>query len=881
MVPLRSCRAAHFPSGDKRSIAAVDPLCPRCLLAERARFCTRLPSEGLMASLQELFEQAVHLSVEAQASLLDQLGAEDALLRTSLERLLNADRKLANAVAKRAATDVGALAMALNGTSLRPGDFVGPYRLLVPIGQGGMGVVFRAERADGSFAQQVAIKIVRREFLDPESLARFESERQVLATLQHPLIASLLTAGELPDGTPFFVMEYVDGQPIDLFCRQRQLSLHERVALLRMVCQAVAAAHRHLIVHRDLKPGNVLVNSAGLPKLLDFGIAKSLKSGADALWTDHTQTANRIFSPRYAAPEQILGQPVSVACDLYSLGVLAFELLADRSPFDIDQASFSAFERQVLETPAPKPSRHLQPTDEAGRKRQQLLQGDLDGIVLKCLRKAPTDRYASVAQLDEDLARWQQGLDVRASGDHLGYRLRVWARRHPVALGVATVTTVGLIVASAILWGQNLTLRAERQRANQALSLFEQAFAGADPMGVNGDQVTARRILDAAREPLTALEASEPRLFASTAGMLGRVDLSLGRPAEAVEMLSRSLQAQALLGAEPASLRDHQLLLVRALINADQLDRAQAVLDQIRTEFDEPSPAWSAMQGRLLAMDGKAAEGAAMIEAGLQAFGDHGPDDEFVTNARYALADAQGQLGDHQASLMTYDQILAWQATLYGASHPQVLRTRLRRVVALRRAVRLEESLQEAKAVSEQVVENFGSESAEASFAYNTLARAFDALGRKAEALQFYRQALVAAEHSQGRDHANTVRIQFNLAYTLALNGHDDLEAERNFREVMQSSVQRKGADSEITTYYRLQFGQFLSARGRSIDAIRLMTEPGFEQGLGNSTPENVTDYERTLSTLVGALGCGDASRYDAEALCEPARQWLQKQQNQ
>jgi serine/threonine-protein kinase len=310
---------------------------------------------------------------------------------------------------------------------LREGERLGPWRVLGEIGRGGMSVVYLAERADDAFHQRVALKVLDRAPRDREARARFEQERQILASLDHPNIARLLDGGVDGRGLPYIVMELVEGRPIDQYCGQycgqycaqdgngRQLSVDERLALFQVVARTVAHAHRRLVVHRDLKPSNILVTAAGEVKLLDFGIAKLLDPGAAGPWAaPPTRTALRVLTPEYAAPEQVRGEPVTTASDVYQLGLILYEILTGRRAHGLTGDSLTEMERVVCVAEPPRPSRTV--TASALRRR---LAGDLDAIVRMALRKEPDRRYASPADLAADLDRHRTGLPVTAREDGL------------------------------------------------------------------------------------------------------------------------------------------------------------------------------------------------------------------------------------------------------------------------------------------------------------------------------------------------------------------------------------------------------------------------------------------------------------------------------
>lgn len=352
------------------------------------------------------------------------------------------------------------------------GRRIGPYEVLEEVGHGGMGTVYRAVRGDDDFQVQVAIKVISRGADESLLLDRFRGERQILAKLEHPNIARFLDGGATEDGLLYFVMEYVDGKPLTQYCDSKNLPVSERIQLLSKVCDAVAYAHRNLIVHRDLKPDNILVTHDGVPKLLDFGIARILESSAAGDTTDQTVTLVRMVTPAYASPEQIRGEPVGVASDIYALGVLLYELLTGRRPYRLE-AVWGESVRIICEQEPTRAS--VAVADDNGNDTEQIsrcrnttaeglrkrLSGDLDNILAVALRKDPSHRYRSVDQLQQDLENHLKGRPVMARGDSLLYRTRKFIGRHRLPVAAAVVAAVTLCVAGVF------TVRESRRLARR------------------------------------------------------------------------------------------------------------------------------------------------------------------------------------------------------------------------------------------------------------------------------------------------------------------------------------------------------------------------------------------------------------------------------
>ncbi len=394
-----------------------------------------------------------HLSFLATAC------AGDETLRAEVESLLGAHARAgdfleASGLAATGAATAVALAAEQAALPSAVGRRIGPYRVLGELGRGGMGVVYLAERADAAFEKQVAIKVVRGGFAAEPLMHRFREERRILATLDHPNIARLLDAGTTEDGLPYFVMEHVDGIPLDVYC-QKLPSLRPRLVLFHQVCAGVQYAHQRLVIHRDLKSRNILVTADGAPKLLDFGIARLLEPGPEP--DEQTRTGLRALTLEAASPEQVRGELLTVTSDVYSLGVLLYRLLTGQGPYGASRRSDADLIRAICdETPE-------RPSAMAPAERRRELQGELDWITLKALRKEPDRRYASVEQLADDLQRYLDGRPVLAAPDSWRYRTRKFVTRNrtPVAIGaLLAVSLIGGVTAT--LWQ---TRRAEEQRA--------------------------------------------------------------------------------------------------------------------------------------------------------------------------------------------------------------------------------------------------------------------------------------------------------------------------------------------------------------------------------------------------------------------------------
>ena len=512
--------------------------------------------------VQDVFLEAVELPAHERAAFLDEAAADDDDLRRQVMDLLDADAD-PPPVLGASVDDLAALMMEgdiLPSSSTK----VGAYRIVRELGRGGMGTVYLAERADEQFEQRVAVKLIQRGLDDEHVRRRFLSERSILASLQHPSIARLYDGGHTDDGRPFLVMEYVDGRPIDAYCDTMRLSINDRLKLFQSVCDAVQYAHQNLIVHRDLKPNNILVDRDGRVRLLDFGIAKLLHDDVPEVAV--TRTGMRVMTPEYAAPEQMVGGQVTTATDVYALGVVLYELLTGRRPYDVSNKSMADAERTVVSempqrpsTAVGRPSTRRQDGGEvttvppevlsAARRTtvdrlRRRLRGDLDRILLKSLRKEPERRYASAEAFLEDIKRHLEGLPVRARPETPGYRFRKFVARNRVAVAAAALVACSLVTGLGVALWQAEEARRERDTAQEISAFLENLFDAADPFAASTERLDTLRIrdfLDRGAHKIRRELVDQPEVQARLLTTLGRVHQQLGLYDEARTLLEEAV----------------------------------------------------------------------------------------------------------------------------------------------------------------------------------------------------------------------------------------------------------------------------------------------------------------------------------------------------
>ena len=413
------------------------------------------------ARAAEIFDAIVDFDDVSRAGLLETLCANEPGLRADVEELLDTDARVAEGLVPEAATVQDAEARHEEGALL--GSVIGPFRLLDVLGTGGMGTVYRAERLDAEFTQRVAIKILSRPVSDSAVARRFRSERRILASLAHPHIVTLLDGGVATSGRPYLVMEHVDGVPITRYCADARLHLSERLHLFRQVCSAVHYAHRHSVIHRDLKPANILVTTEGVPKVLDFGVAKLLHD-APVAGEPPTSVGLGPLTPNYASPEQLRGLPTTSSSDVYALGVLLYELLTGTRPYETEGKPLDEVIRLVVDAEPPRPSSRQTPNDGLPYRVASAIKGDLDAIVRRAMAKQPESRYGSAEELAEDIGRFLRGVPVVAQEPSLAYLTRKVVSRHkPVVVAVAVSLLLVIVALVAAVWQARIASAAQQR----------------------------------------------------------------------------------------------------------------------------------------------------------------------------------------------------------------------------------------------------------------------------------------------------------------------------------------------------------------------------------------------------------------------------------
>lgn len=758
------------------------------------------------------------LDLDGAERLLFVNAIEDSALRAEVEEMLvlcESDTDPLALDAAAAARLIGAagepgsaLASGLSFEQPPLPEQIGSWRILGRIGQGGMGEVLKVERHEAGFEQLGALKLIRSGFAIGEFARRFLQERQILARLNHPGIASLLDGGRDTHGHPYLVMEYVDGMPIDRYCDEHRLGVDARIELFIEVGRAVAHAHRCLVIHRDLKPSNILVRPDGRVKLLDFGIAKVLgdAEGADPL---ATRIEQRMFTPDYASPEQVRGQSVTTASDVYQLGLLLYELLCGHRAQRIGHTGPAAIERVVCEQDPTRPSQRVTAVDtELAALRDVLpaqlrrrLRGDLDTIVGKTLQKPSERRYGTVDELIDDLVRSRQGRPLNARPDTWRYRMTRFARRHPIGLGFAALTLVllGTYLVTLNLQAQALErerdrAQAEASKARQIQGLLQRLFEGIDPDVSGGEPLSVHALLDRSFSQIETDLDAHPEVQAELLLTVGDVYQALGDYARAGELL----------------------------------DQAQALAKALETEQPLLAARVYRSRGRLLGQGNELDEPEALLQRALTLFRAAQPPEPMqVADTLYQLAEVLRRRGKAEAAHTASAESLRVRRDL-GASHELDQASSLNQLTMIERSVGLtdqaEERLRESVHLMSTHLPPSHPRLAESKA---ELAMVLRNKGVLSAAHDLYREAIDALRVSRGENHPDLGIVLGNLGGVLAELGRH-VEAEDVHRDALAIHRNSFGEQHARVALTHNAIGFSLRAQGRlaaADDAFRAAIE--------------------------------------------------------
>jgi eukaryotic-like serine/threonine-protein kinase len=634
--------------------------------------------------IQSLFHQAADLQQAEQEPFLKTACNGDANLIDEVLALLREDAA-GNSLLERDVAHVAQEVLSDSNAVAPPFERFGPYQIKKTLGAGGMGVVYLAERED--LGSLVAIKILRDAWLSPARRERFAFEQRTLAQLNHPYIARLYDADTSPDGTPFFAMEYVEGIPLTAYCAKHLCTIEERLQLFRKVCEAVVYAHQHAVIHRDLKPSNILVKEDGSVRLLDFGIAKQLEALGESV--EQTMTGLRLMTPAYASPEQIRGEQVGIQTDVYSLGVILYELLCGQLPFDLSSRTPAQAEKLITELEPPKPSvLARRATDQADAAYEyssisSSLWSDLDVLCLTAMHKDPRRRYASAEALLRDVDHYLKGEPLDARPDSARYRLRKFITRNRRAV-TAAAASVLLIAGLVTFFTVRLAIArntavAQAARTQRIQKFMTNLFQGGDEAAGPADSLRVVTLLDRGVQEAQSLN-SDPAIQADLYQTLGTIYQKLGKFDQADSLLQSALSAhKSIYGADSPEVAESLAAIGQLRSDQARLPEAEQLthdaLDMDRRHLPPNSPAVAKAMvayGRVLAQRGSYDRSIQVLSQAVQLNSAKGAAPADLVNSLSALAEANYSAGHYPEAGTLYRRVLQMHRQMYGDKHPSV-----------------------------------------------------------------------------------------------------------------------------------------------------------------------------------------------------------------
>ncbi len=778
---------------------------------------------GAWEKLRAAFEGALELdgAQEREAFLHRTLAGSPELLPEVSEMLRAHESDGPLEIEKRFLTEDGGSEPTLEGGS------IGSYRLVRLLGRGGMGEVYLAERVEHQFRQEVALKLLRADWHGPDALARFRLERQILAKLNHPLIAPLLDGGVTEDGRPYLVLQYVKGQPITAYCDCNDVPVERRLALFCEVAGAVEYAHRNLVVHRDLKPANILVTEEGQIRLLDFGIAKLLGPSPEEMETPATRGDSRIMTPEYAAPEQIRGEPVTTATDVHALGVLLYELLTGQRPFASGDGKRTELEKRITEEDAAPPSRALGASRPAKR-----LRGDLDAIVLKALRKEPENRYPSAGQMALDVERHLAGEPVQVRGPSFGYRFGKLVRRNKIASALTAVCVLllaGLAITASYqsrrVARERDLARAEQQKAEKVAGLLVDMLKAANPMNEpRGSEVTVGELLRRTERMVVESRSLDAAVQARVKHLLGEAYLERSQFGQARAMLEDALRQTRSAYGEQAEATAAVLHDLARLARTESRDRAipllRQSLDRHQRLFGEKHEKVAAcLRDLALALpvsdeSRTLLERALSIERALSSKPNPGLADSLSALGRYHLL-----AGNLEPAERFFSDALSMLNQLFPEGHPAGLIAANNLAVVYGSQGRFGKSAEMNASLIELKSKLIGPESVDVAIAFGNLGVALAQKGDHRKGEDAVRRGLALLVKLLGPEHAQVANATRNLAAIRYLQGSYP-EARALIERAM--AIQRRwGADAVDLWGMERHLGAVMIRTGQRAEGLR------------------------------------------------------------
>ncbi len=749
--------------------------------------------------IKSLFLEVIELASEDRETFLNEKCKGDPLLKREILSLIESDQKVENFLETPPLQNEDLNNS--NSTDTFSGMKIGKYQADKKIGEGGMAVVYSAIRIDDQFKKRVAIKFIKRGMNTDEIIKRFRFEQQALAGLDHPFIAKIIDGGTTEDGLPYFIMELVEGESIDKYCRYNNLTIQQKLNLFRKVCSAVQYAHQNLIVHRDIKPGNIFIKPDGTPKLLDFGISKLLNSSNEQ--TNMTKTGFRLMTLEYASPEQFKGEQITVATDIYSLGVVLYELLTGNFPYKFKNSLPFEIERIICTTEPEKPSTSINRIknkrsghEDATRtienisktnnkdyeKLKRKLSGDIDNIILKAMQKEPERRYSTVEQFSEDIKRHLEGLPITARKSSVGYRSKKFFERHRTGVITAFLFILIIIAGAIAIILQSKEAANERDRAMleakkaERINSFLQDILAAPNPEVEGKDVKVVDVLKNASEKINKELSDDPEIKAAAMYNIGTTYIGLGLYGEAEKYLKNSLD----ISEKIFSVNDPQIAKVMEQLGANYQQKGNYT--KADSLYKKAIKIFRLKGGNISSDEAKALS-------------------DYGSSLHY-----QGKYGE--AKIYQTKALDAYRK-IYGNTDPHVLKSLNNLGTVAGDAGDWNMSAKYIKEVLDYFLKTEGKESVNYSLALSNYATILEIQGKLDEAIRNQREAVEIKKRVQGKDHPEAMFAQITLADELTKHG-DYTEAADLSKEAMESLDKSLPHINALTAYSRVIYAKAL-----------------------------------------------------------------------
>jgi len=786
-------------------------------------------------TISKLLDRALDLSPEQRKSWVDTLGPPDSAFRETLRELLarHAEAETAdflNTLPKLTGTAAFGAGAPLSEVAAQ-GAVVGQYRIIRELGRGGMGAVFLAERADGLLKRPVALKLPHSGVSDARLVERFAREREILAGLNHPNIARLYDAGVTESGQPYLALEYVAGTSLSEYCDRHQLDIAHRLQLFLQVLGAVQYAHAHLVVHRDLKPSNVLVTADGQVRLLDFGIAKLLADG-EARETELTQVGGRALTPDYASPEQIAGLPIGTASDVYSLGVLLYELLAGERPYKLKRDSRGALEDAILAAEPARPSaltvNEAKATVRAttSKKLSRVLRGDLDTIVLRALKKNPEERYITAEAFAQDLRRYLVGDPVLARPDSASYRIGKFMARNRVAAGASLAVSIALIAATVVSVSQAKNAQREANRAiavQRFLTDIFRANSDTHPDPGKARQTTARELLDIGASRIDENFKSDPEGKAEILDMLGEMYFDVGLDPEAADFYRRKVDAlKKAFGERDPRVAEALVDYGDQLQGLDRREEQLRALDEAKRILDTNRDFTSEQRAQLLKALARAnyssgAKGLKLAEEALQIYRRYHPDGQGLQGVLTQVGYSRMWVGDTDGAEACFSEELSLFDNDPNASVSGTITALLGIAEAQARQEKIADAERNYRLALEKTNARNGPQHEDTLHVEARFGLFLHETSRRPEGRRWLRSAL--EKMNQGNYTPNVINaVKRRVAYSLLAEGRL-AEAEPMWTNIVEDDRKFTGAESTVLVSDLRAQAELWLAQGRFADA--------------------------------------------------------------